>query len=115
MRAGSITSAVYALASIATAVLSAQILGTGIWAWLILAVGLVVGASPYYSLLLGAARGLALISAILTFLAIPLGLLAATTGGSFRLPSDQALLLFLLGLIGVFGIAFFRITASKVE
>ncbi len=46
-------------------------------------------------------------------LAAALGLLAATTGGSFRLPADQALLLTMIGAIGVFGIAAHRGLAGE--
>ncbi len=113
MKPGSLSSALYALSCLAAAGLSAQILGPGMWGAIFLGAGLFVGASPYYPPLQQPAGAIALISAILAFLAVALGLLAASTGGSFRLPADQALLLTLIGAIGVFGIAVHRVLTRR--
>jgi len=108
MKPGSISTALYALACLASAALSAQILGPGMWGGVFLCAGLFVGASPYFPVIRQPAKSIALLSAILAFLAVALGLLAATTGGSFRLPTDQAFLLTMIGAIGVFGIVVHR-------
>jgi hypothetical protein len=108
MKPGAIISAVFALACACTSVLSASILGLGVWGWLTIFGGLFVGVSPYISSIQAAGRAIALVMAILSLLAVALGLLAATVGGSFRLPSDQALLFALFGMIGISSIVYSR-------
>ena len=113
MKPGSISSAIFGLACVATMWQSAQILGTGLWGWAFLAVGCFVAVGPYVAALRGPARAVALVFGILAFLAVALGLLAATIGGSFRLPDDQALLLVTFCVVGVFGIVVFKVLRSE--
>ena len=112
MKRGSISSTLFALACLAAAGLSAQILGAGIWGTAFVVFGGLVASGPYFRAMREPARAIALLAAIVAFLAVALGLLAATIGGTFRLPNDQALLLTAIGLIGVFGIAAFRTLQS---
>jgi hypothetical protein len=115
MKPGSISSANFALSCIAAAMVSGNILGPGMWGAIFLSAGLVVAAGPYYRPIGGVARAIALVAATLALLAVALGLLAGTTGGSFRLPDDQAFLLFLLFVIGVFGIAVHKTPAKNED
>lgn len=108
MRAGAISSAVFALSCIGTSVLSSRILGPGMWGWIILAAGVFVGSSPYVGSFAAAGRAVGLLLAVAATLAVGLGLLAATAGGRFRLPADQALLLGLFTIIAVSGFVLFR-------
>ncbi len=78
------------------------------WGWLMVLGGLFVGVSPHIPLLATAGRAVAFLAGVLGVLAVALGLLAATTGGSFRLPVDQALLLVLIAVAGVTGITYSR-------
>ena len=107
MKPGSITTVVFALGCAAIAWQSAQILGTGFWGWAILATGVFIAAGPYYRRIRGLARVIALVLSIIAFLAVALGLLAATIGGSFNLPDDQALLLLTFGIVGILGVVVF--------
>ncbi|MEE4380082.1 MAG: hypothetical protein V2J55_21555 [Candidatus Competibacteraceae bacterium] len=88
--------------------LSAQILGPGMWGAIFLGAGVLVAASPYYPPIRDIGRGVALVTGILALLAVALGLLAATIGGSFRLPNEQAMLLVAFSVIGIFGITVFK-------
>lgn len=108
MKPGSITSALIAVVGLAIAALSASLLGVGVWGLAILAVSLVIAISPYVDVLMPLAKGMAAFFAVIAVLAILLGLLAATTGGTFRLPADQALLLFLFGVYAILCIVFSR-------
>lgn len=103
MKAGAISTAVFALGCAAITWQSAAILGTGFWGWLILGVGVIVGVSPYFRYLRELGRVMALLMSGVAFLAILLGLLAATVGGSFNLPANQAALLFSFGTVGILG------------
>lgn len=108
MKPGAVSSILFALTGIAVAVLSGTMMGPGFWSMAIIGVSVLVALSPYIPALLQLAAGLAVFSAVLSFLAVALGLLAATTGGSFRLPADQGLLLFSFFLLAVFGLIFAR-------
>lgn len=108
MKTGAISSTVFALSCIGAFFLSGRILGPGMWGWIILAAGVVVASSPYISSLTAFGRVLGLLLAVVAIGAVALGLLAATIGGRFRLPGDQALLLGLFAIIAVSGIVFFR-------
>lgn len=107
-RIGSFSSALFGITCIAAFGLGTYIFGPGMWGWIFLALGVFVAASPYLPRIQPAARGIALTAAVIALLGVVLGLLASTIGGSFRLPGEQALLLFLMSLIGVFGIAYSR-------
>lgn len=104
MKPGSISTALLAIACFAAAALSARILGLGIWGVALMAAGLGFAASPYVPAIQPAARSLALSGGVVALVAVGLGLLAATTGGSFRLPDEQAALLAALTAVGIFGI-----------
>lgn len=107
-RPGLLSSAFFGISCIAAVGLGISIFGPGMWGWIFLALGIFVAASPYIPRLQPAARGVALTAAVIALLGVVLGLLASTMGGSFRLPGEQAFLLFLMCLIGVFGIAYSR-------
>jgi len=115
MRRGAISTIFFGLACIVTAGLSAQILGLGMWSAIFLVAGIIVAISPYFDPIRELTRVIGLVAAILAFLAVALGLLAATIGGSFRLPADQALLLAAIGFIGVFGVAVYKTLRSRQD
>jgi len=104
MKPGSISTALLAIACLVAAALSASILGPGMWAVALTVAGLAFAASPYVPSIQPAVRAVALVGGVLALLAVALGLLAATTGGSFRLPDDQAALLAALAAVGILGI-----------
>ena len=104
MKSGSLSTAVFAFTCFAAAALSFRILGPGLWGGVFVVVGVLIGASPYIGAMREPARAIALLQTMLAFLAVILVLLAATTGGSFRLPDDQALLLAMIGAIGALGL-----------
>lgn len=104
MKPGSISTALLAIACFATAALSASILEPGMWGAALIIAGLIFAASPYVPAIQPAVCAIALFAGILALLAVALGLLAATTGGSFRLPDDQAALLAALAVVGILGI-----------
>ncbi len=108
MKPGSISAFLLAVTGVAVFAVSRDIMGTGFWGAAILGFSALVAASPYVPVLLLVARPIAALASILSILAVLLGLLAATTGGSFRLPSDQSLLLALLFFLAVFGLIFAR-------
>ena len=108
MQRGTISATTFALASIAAAVLSGRIVGTGMWGTLMVIGGAFVGLSPHVPVLKVSGRAVALLAGVLCALASGIGLLAATVGGGFRLPADQGLLLGLLILMAVTGIGYFR-------
>lgn len=112
MKRGTVSCSLFAIACVAAAALSAQILGPGMWGAIFLGAGVIVAISPYFPAMRGPGRVVAVFAGVLAFLAAALGLLAATIGGSFRLPADQAFLLLAFGFIGVFGIAAFRRLAT---
>jgi hypothetical protein len=74
------------------------------WGLLICAAALVVVLSTFYKPLQPVARGIGATAAILSGIAIALGLLAGTIGGSFRMSPESATLLTCLGLLCIFGI-----------
>ena len=111
MRPGALSSALFVVASVLIVWLSSSLLGIGLWSLLMLGVSVPVGAAPYHHAIFPVAKALAMIAGIISLLAVALLLLAATTGGSFRLPDDQTLLAALLVFYGIVGLAFSR---SKV-
>ncbi|NKB97289.1 MAG: hypothetical protein GKR90_02145 [Pseudomonadales bacterium] len=115
LKPGSVTSAGFVISGLFAFILSADLLGTGLWGFAIVGVSTLVGIAPYLPIVLPIARGLATLAAVLAIIAVVLGLLAATTGGSFKLPGDQGLLLFLLFLLAVFGILFGRSKNASEE
>lgn len=106
---GKVFSLLFALACLSTSVVSARMMGAGLWFWVIMFIGVFVAVSqcmPNAPLMFrGAGAGLALLLSFVAIAAVLLGLLAATIGGSFSLGASEALLLFLFFLIAVFGVA----------
>jgi len=100
-------SLLFALACLSTSIVSASIVGAGLWFWVIIFVGVFVAISQCMSnaplMLKGAGAGLALLLSFISIAAILLGLLAGAIGGAFSLDASEALLLFLFFLIAVFG------------
>ena len=114
-RPGIAACGVFMLACVGTFWQSATLLGFGFWGWTILGAGVLVGISPWLPMLRESARGIALILVMLSCLALPLMLLAATIGGSFKLGNDDVLLLLGFAAIAVSGIAVARATKRKRE
>lgn len=78
-------------------------MGVGMWFWVILAAGLLVAACQWIPRLQSLAAGVAFSLSIISILAVLLGLLASTIGGSFNIDSSSAFLLFLFFIIAVLG------------
>lgn len=83
----------------------ANMLGIGMWFWIILIIGAFVAISQFILPLRGAGSGVALLLSGISLLAVLFGLLAATIGGSFRMDDNSALLLLLFFIISVLGTA----------
>jgi hypothetical protein len=94
----------FALTCFATSALSNSIMGAGMWFWVIIVAGAFVAVSQFYPLLRGAGAGLAMLLAAISFLAVLLGLLVATVGGSFKMDGSSAGLLVLFFISGVLGV-----------
>lgn len=108
MTRGTISCTVFAAACVAALWLSIRIEGTGPWGVAFLLAGALVAAAPHVGALRVPSRIVALVFAVLALLAVGLGLLAATVGGSFRLPGEQAALLAAFGVVGLSGLFVFR-------
>lgn len=107
MKPGAISTALFALSCIATLILLLQLANSTVWSLSLLAIAALVAVSPYYQPIQPFIKVFCLIVAVMAFLLVSLGLLAATTGGTFRLPGEQARLLIAIGLIGAFGVVVF--------
>jgi hypothetical protein len=83
------------------------------WGLIILAAVVLVGISLYVTAVNAQGRVLALLLAVVAAGAVTLGLLAATIGGNFGLPDDQALLLGLFAVIAVSGFVLSRTKTSR--
>ncbi|MGL1930853.1 MAG: hypothetical protein OCC45_03710 [Desulfotalea sp.] len=94
----------FGIACFSTSALSSSIMGSGMWFWIIICVGTFVAASQFVSVLKGIGSGLATILAGISILAVLLGLVAATIGGSFKIDDSSALLLLLFSIIAILGI-----------
>lgn len=94
----------FALTCFSTSALSSSMMGAGMWFWIIIGIGIFVAISQFYPMLRGAGAGLAMLLAGISTLAILLGLLAATVGGSFKMDGSSAGLLFLFFIIAVLGL-----------
>tara|TARA_B110000444_G_C18841952_1_gene599495 strand:- start:1365 stop:1727 length:363 start_codon:yes stop_codon:yes gene_type:complete len=95
--------ALFALTCFATSALSSSIMGAGLWFWVIVASGLLVAICQWFPMLQSLAAGVALLLSTLSIIAVLLGLLASTIGGSFNIDGSSALLLFLFFIIAVLG------------
>ncbi len=93
----------FACSCFLTSYMSANILGIGMWFWIIIITGVFVAASQFHKSLITLGSIAAILLGVISILAILLGLLAATIGGSFRLNNQEAILLFSFFLIAVFG------------
>jgi len=100
-----VSSVLFGALCIAAALLSNSIMGAGMWFWIIIATGVLVASCSFMPSLNVLGALLALLLSAISICAVLLGLVAATIGGSFRLDGDEALLLFLFGLIAISGIA----------
>lgn len=97
-------SLLFGFSCLATALQSNSILGAGMWFWIILLSGLFVAVSAHQPKIASIGAAFAAILVLISIGAVLLGLVAASAGGSFRLQSNEALLLFFFGLIIVFGV-----------
>ena len=96
-------SVLFAMCCLGVAFLSNNILGPGFWFWAISCAGLIVGVTAFIPTLAILGVVIAGLMSSIAVLAILLGLLAATVGGSFRLPEEQVILLALFGLAAFLG------------
>ena len=99
-----LSSMLFILCALATAWVSATMMETGFWSMLILAGAAFVALGLFAPVVQPLVRVFAGLCATIAVMAVLLGLLAATTGGSFRLPQDVAMLLFCMGGVFVFGL-----------
>ncbi len=91
-----------------TAWSSAVMVGTGLWGILILGAAFVVVLSAFYLPLQLFASGIAGLISALSAIAIALGLLAETIGGSFDISKEFGTLLGSFGLLFIAGLAVIR-------
>lgn len=115
MKLGLVSGLLYAIACIAAAIVSARIDGMGTGGLAILLCGVSITVGVYVQRLRPVARVIAMLSAVLALLAAALLIVAATIGGSFNLPGEQAALAGLFVAIGVFGILFSSRTKTSGE
>ena len=94
----------FAIVCFSASALSSNIIGAGMWFWIIIITGLFVAISQYYPRLRGIGSGLAVLLSIISIIAVGLGLLASTIGGSFNIDDSFVLLLFLFFVIFALGI-----------
>ena len=94
----------FAIMCFSASALSNNIMGAGMWFWIIIITGLFVAISQYYPRLRGLGSGLAVLLSIMSIITVVLGLLASTIGGSFNIDDSFALLLLLFFVIFVLGL-----------
>lgn len=92
-----------AISCFITAFLSFQLFGEGMWFWVIIGVGLTTLIALFNDKVQPVAVVFSGLLALVSVGAVLLGLVAATIGGSFKMDSASAFLLFFFGLIAVFG------------
>ena len=97
------SSLIFSSACFCMALISADLLGPGMWGYLFIGGGLFVGVSAFVPALDVAARTTAVLAALLAVAAVLLGLLAATIGGSFQLRGSEAWLLASFAVIAIAG------------
>lgn len=105
----------FAVSCFATSALSNSIMGPGMWFWIIIITGVFVALSQFFPKIRVFGAGIAGLLGIVSIFAVLLGLVAATIGGSFKLDTDEALLLFSFFLIAVFGITLVRVNRKPRE
>ena len=103
----------FAIACFVTSYASANLLGTGMWFWIINTTGVIVAISQFLPTLRGFGSLAALLLAILSVGAVVLTLLAATIGGSFKLDNREVLLVFGFFMIAVSGFLLARINRNS--
>jgi hypothetical protein len=103
----------FAIACIATSAVSGSILGVGMWFWIIIAAGVFVAVSQFIPMLRGLGSVAALLLGVISVCAVMLTLLAATTGGSFKIDNNEALLVFTFFMIAVLGFSLVGISKRK--
>ena len=99
----------FAITCFSTSALSSSLMGTGLWFWVIIASGFLVAGSQFFPKLESIGSAIAMTLGILSVFAVLLGLLASTIGGSFKIDSSTALLLFLFFLISILGFVIVRL------
>ena len=108
-----IVAILFAIACFATSAVSGSILGVGMWFWIISAIGALVAVSQFVPILRGLGSVAALLLGVISVCAVGLALLAATTGGSFKLDNKEALLVFAFFMIAVLGFILVGINKRK--
>ena len=102
----------YAISCFVTSWTSGGMLGVGMWFWIIIASGVFVAFSQYFPMIRGLGTVLAGLIGIVSIVAVLLGLMVATVGGSFKLDGDEVLLLLSFFFIAVFGFTLVRINKN---
>lgn len=97
----------FAASGIIFTIYSIRLFGQGIWAFAVFAAGMIVLLSVWIRQINAAAVWLARIAGVLSLVAFGLLMLAATTGGSFRLSESNQDIALLLVLLAVFGLSAF--------
>lgn len=100
----------FGLACLATAMISSQILGAGLWSTVMLVTGAFVALSQFIVVLQGLGVALAGLAGLLATGAIMLSLLAANIGGSFNMDDKTGML-----LMGFFFMAVLGFTLSITQ
>jgi len=95
----------FTISCFATSWISGIILGVGMWFWIIIASGVFVSISQFLPIIRGVGAVMAGLMGIISIIAVLLGLLAATTGGSFDFDDEGFLLLLSFCFIAMFGFA----------
>jgi hypothetical protein len=103
----------FAISCLTTSNTSANILGVGMWFWIIAATGIFVAVSQFLPALRQLGSAAALLLALIAVLAVVLTLLAATIGGSFKLDNREALLVFGFFMIAVTGLLLARVNKRQ--
>ena len=97
----------FSASAILASLYSMETFGAGLWSFLFLAIGLLVLLSLWIRKINPVAVVLARIAGVLSLLALGLLLLAATTGGSFRLSDSNQDFALMLALLSMFGLSAF--------
>jgi hypothetical protein len=103
----------FAFSCFTASFVSGNLLGVGIWFWILIAIGVVVAFSQFVPALQMLGSILALLLGIISILALLFGLLAATIGGAFELDARETLLFSSFFFIAVFGIALNRVKKNR--
>ncbi|WP_286266851.1 hypothetical protein [Thalassotalea atypica] len=110
-----ITSIVFSLLCLATALVSNTIMGAGMWFWVIVIIGIIVFISAFITKLNIVGVILAGLLSIVSVCAVLLGLLAATIGGSFKLGHLEGLLLVLFALVAITGAIIITLNKKRLR